>query len=178
MNIARLSILVGIVAVLAPVTFALPPQQLQQEDGSMPWLTYHDATYRFSIRYPSTYMILEESVPYENSMPQLIHRLRFQDKDILGASTAALEPPQFTLEVFKNPSGLTLQNWLEQNRMLPPNSEEQVASIAGISGLQVMRRELIAPGRFAFVAHDGHVYRMTLIGRYSDEMLKSFQFIN
>jgi hypothetical protein len=142
------------------------------------WLTYSDSEFRFSIKYPDIFAILDEPQQPEGNVPGLIHRVRFQDKSLLGADTADLEPPQFSIEVFTNSAGLVLQEWIQQNGMIPANSQVEDFPIAGQPGLMVTRMELIAPGQFVFIGNNGLVFRLTPLGLYSEEMLKSFQFTN
>jgi hypothetical protein len=164
-----------------------------QEPGSLPegesgeppvgadnvnWLTYADSEFRFSIKYPDIFVILDEPKQPEGNVPELIHRVRFQDKSLLGVDTAALEPPQFSIEVFSNSAGLSLQEWLQQREMIPTNSQVEDFLIAGQPGLIVTRMELIAPGQFVFIEDKGLVFRLTPLGSYSEEMLRSFQFTN
>lgn len=142
------------------------------------WLTYSDSDFRFSIKYPDIFAILDEPKRPEGDVPELIHRVRFQDKSLLGADTAALEPPQFSIEVFSNSARLPLQEWLQQSGMIPTNSQVEDFPIAGKPGLRVTRMELIAPGQFVFMEDNGLVFRLTPLSSYSEEMLKSFQFTN
>jgi hypothetical protein len=141
----------------------------------MDWRTYHDTAFGFSILYPSTYTLLTEPATYANTAPPLLHRVRFQEQDLVRSAIAALEPARFSIEVFANPTALPLLPWLEHNGMLPPHSDLQPFPIAERAGIRVLRRELVAPGQFIFVDNNRWVYRLTPLGPYADAMLRSFR---
>jgi hypothetical protein len=149
-----------------------------QEQVVMNWLTYSSTAFGFTIKYPPTYAVFEERPLDKGNAPEPVCRVYFQNKTVLRSETAALEPPQFSIEVFELPAEVPYQDWVQQNKMIPLNSTVEVFPIAGRSGLRVSRKEFIAPGQFVFVADGGWIFRFTLLGEHSPAMLTSLRFSN
>jgi hypothetical protein len=54
-------------------------------------------------------------------------------------------------------------------------AERQVYSLGDLTGLRVYFNRLSAPNEFYYFTSHGYVYKLTPLGKYSDEMLQSFQ---
>lgn len=150
-----------------------PSGQTLEKDASLAvnWLTYQDPTYQFSIDYPDAYIILpeEDLPPGSDSGP--LKKVRFLDRELAGGATADLEIPNFMIEVYDLGS-LSLENYLELNL---ERGEREAINIGSLSGYRVYLNQMIAPSEFYYFADHGHVYKLTPMGKYSQEMLESFQ---
>jgi hypothetical protein len=138
------------------------------------WLTYRDERFGFSFQYPDSYVVLEEKEPLSQIHPNLVHRVRLLEKQLAESETASLQPPNFSVEVFSNPSGLSLRQWIESQAAL--QGEQTDETIGGAQCVRVTLTTLMAPNEFHFCAHGGYVYRLIALSPYQDEMLASFRF--
>ncbi|MGB5844233.1 MAG: hypothetical protein WBD62_00200 [Anaerolineales bacterium] len=135
------------------------------------WLSYQDQTYRFSIDYPESYMILPEEGLSLGSEPGLLMNVRFLDQQLASGDTADLEIPDFTIEIF-DLGNQTLETFLEDNL---ERGERERYKLGDLSGFRVYLNQMIAPNEFYYFAEYGFVYKLTPLGMYSQEMLDSFQ---
>ena len=150
------------------------PNDLVADEGEIEpveWLTYQDQTFLFSIEYPDTYTILPENIQLEETDPLMVHRVRFQDIALATGDTASFEIPKFTIEIFEL-GDLTLDAFLDN---YAAGAERQVYSQGDLTGLRVYFNRLSAPNEFYYFSSHGYVYKLTPLGKYSDEMLHSFQ---
>lgn len=139
------------------------------------WRMYVDAAYGFSISYPDSYVILEEKPElFKTIYPSLVQRVRFLDKDLAHGDTADLEPPQFSIEVYENPSPIPLTEWLGSNDV-PTGTREDV-TVDTVSCTQITKLILMAPNQFIYCAFKNNIYKFTPLGPFSQDMLKSFKF--
>jgi hypothetical protein len=141
------------------------------------WLTYVDEPYKFSIQYPDSFVILPEiDLLSENVSPGLVHQVRFQTRQLAEADTAALELPQFIVEVFKYSGQNTLDGFIKS--LMPfPNMTIEPYTIGKLTGVRVSTNRMLAPNMFYFFSGNGVVYKLTPIGQYSPEMLQSFAIL-
>jgi hypothetical protein len=138
------------------------------------WLTYVDGQFGFSISYPDTYVILPESAQLpQGGAPGLVHRVRFLDGHLAKSETANLQPPDFKIELFENPAGTPLRAWVDANA---PGGSIKEVKLKDVSCLEVTMTTLMAPNEFIFCAWNTHIYRLTPLGAYSEQMLGSFKF--
>ncbi|HEX6291779.1 MAG TPA: hypothetical protein VFZ66_21515 [Herpetosiphonaceae bacterium] len=157
------------------VPAAAPPGQ-QGAPNAAPaqpasWLTYSSAQFNFSIDYPDVYVVAEGGDLPQN-IPHLIQRVRFMDKALAASPTANLQPPQFMIDVFENTDALVLEDWIAANERRGTPTEADVGNLRGyLVALQTMQ----APNQFYFVSHGQYVYRLTPLGHFSAEMLRSFK---
>jgi hypothetical protein len=135
------------------------------------WLTYNDQTSPFTINYPDTYTLLSAGTQSQPSGPRLLQQVRFLDRQLAQGSTADLEIPNFTIEIFdiENHSLETfLDTYFEQG-------VRQSFNLGSLKGIRVYFNQLIAPNEFYYFADQGLVFKLTPLGEYSQEMLDSFQ---
>ena len=150
------------------------PSELVADEGEIKpvdWLTYQDQTFLFSIEYPDTYTILPENIHLEETDPLTTHRVRFQDIALATGDTASFEIPKFTIEIFEL-GDLTLDAFLDT---YAAGAEREVYTQGDLTGLRVYFNRLSAPNEFYYFTSHGYVYKLTPLGKYSDEMLQSFQ---
>jgi hypothetical protein len=152
---------------------AIPESPAEQPAQPTDWLRYTDQQFGFSITYPNTYVLLDAATA-SAAAANPVHRVWFQDKTIASGATAALEPPAFAVDVFANPDGLALAQWLDANE--PHRDATRTAVTVGDTpGYKVALTSYVAPGQFYYVAAGNAVYRLTPLGQYGEEMLKSFR---
>lgn len=152
---------------------AIPDSPAEQSAPPADWTRYTDQQFGFSIAYPNTYMILNAATTSATA-PNLVHQVWFQDKTIASGATAALEPPAFAVEVFANADALTLAQWLDANE--PHGDATRTAvTVGNTPGYKIALTTYVAPGQFYYVAAGKAVYRLTPLGQYGEEMLKSFR---
>jgi hypothetical protein len=137
------------------------------------WSRYTDQQFGFSIAYPNTYVI-SNAAATSVAAPNLVHQIWFQDKAIASGATAALEPPAFAVDVFANDDALALAQWLDANDPYGDATRTAV-TVGNTPGYKVALTSYIAPGQFYYVAAGKAVYRLTPLGQYGEEMLKSFR---
>jgi hypothetical protein len=150
------------------------PSELIADEGEIKpvdWLTYQDQAFLFSIDYPDTYTILPVDLGLEDKDPILIHRVRFQDKVLATGDTASFEIPKFTIEIFEL-DDQTLDAFLDN---YAAGAEREVYTQGDLTGFRVFFNRLSAPNEFYYFSSHGYVYKLTPLGKYSDEMLHSFQ---
>ncbi|MGQ9667605.1 MAG: hypothetical protein ACUVWB_09855 [Anaerolineae bacterium] len=138
------------------------------------WRTYRDERFGFSFLYPDLYVIMEESQPLSQIHPNLVHRVRLLEHQLAQSETAALQPANFSVEVFSNPSALPLAKWLDDN--VPQQGERTEERIGGTQCIRLTLMTLMAPNEFHYCAHAGYIYRIITLTPYEEEMLGSFQF--
>ncbi len=138
------------------------------------WLTYRDARFGFSFQYPNSYVLLEEAEPLNQIHPHLVHRVRLLEKQLAESETAGLQPPNFSVEVFDNPAGLSLPQWIEDQAGM--QGEQTRESIGGAECVRVTLTTLMAPNEFHYCAHSTYIYRLIAMTPFAEQMLASFQF--
>jgi predicted small lipoprotein YifL len=137
------------------------------------WLTYLDPKFGFSISYPDAYVLLPEAELPKDGAPGLVHRVRFLNSDLAKSDTANLQPPDFSIALFENPSAIPLNTWVDANA--PKGSTEEI-KLNDVSCLKVTMTTLMAPNQFYFCAWNSYIYQFTPLGQYAEDMLKSFKF--
>ena len=150
-----------------------PSDLVADETGIKPvnWLTYRDEAFLFSIDYPDSYTILPEDLQLKETDPLTTHRVRFQDITLATGDTASFEIPKFTIEIFEL-GDLNLDAFLDH---YAAGAERQVYTQGDLTGLRVYFNRLSAPNEFYYFTSHGYVYKLTPLGKYSEEMLHSFQ---
>lgn len=139
------------------------------------WPTHTSERFGYSLRYPPGYVVLEDDLagPWAGQHGNVVHRVRVVADAPDGSDDAALQPPAFTVEVFRNTSGVALNEWLRSD---PAGEGARITAtpVADRSGYLVELDRYIAPGRFYYVASGDHVYRLTPLGEHSQDVLISF----
>ena len=150
-----------------------PSDLVADETGIKPvnWLTYRDEAFLFSIEYPDTYTILPETIKLEETDPLRAHRVRFQDIALATGDTASFEIPKFTIEIF-DLGDLNLDAFIDK---YAAGAERQVYTQGDLTGLRVYFNRLSAPNEFYYFSSHGYVYKLTPLGKYSEQMLHSFK---
>ena len=143
--------------------------------GDTGWRVYQDETYAFLIRYPPNYVIVQ---PKARTQPPPVAQVWFQDRGLSTSPTANLQPPQFAIEIYENPSRLNAEDWVNANSMLPPgaNFETSQADVGGLQGIRLSSSLMIAPNEFIYVTRNQFIYKITPLGSFSAQMLASFKF--
>jgi hypothetical protein len=101
---------------------------------------------------------------------------RFQDRQLAEGDTAALEQPQFTVEVFNYSAQAPLESFI--NSLLPfANMTIEPYTLGKLNGLRASTNRILAPNEFYFFTGNGLVYKLTPLGPYSAEMLQSFALL-
>jgi hypothetical protein len=140
------------------------------------WRTYTDKAYDFTIRYPKTFVILRELKSRKATTPQFRHRVRFQDKQLAKGQTAALEPPQFSIEVLDKELSLSLRDWLTAVVHIGAEDSVEPFHLDGVGdGLRVRSAMQLAPNEFYYFVRGKYVFKLTPLGQHSEEMLNSFR---
>jgi hypothetical protein len=139
------------------------------------WQRYSDKTYGFSIQYPGAYVILSERDDQADGGPERLHRVRFQDREVASWQTANLEPPKFTVEVFKR-GGASLRDWLQSLQWIASTDSVESFHVEGArEGLRVRNMQQLAPNEFYYVSTEKYVFRLTPLGEHGPGMLASFR---
>ena len=136
------------------------------------WIEYKDAQFGFSVSYPNTFVILEETEDLSAIDATMAGRVRFQTRALAKGDTAALELPQFEIEVYDNINSLSLGDYIDQYSEPGERAEYE---INGLKGFQVAIDHPLAPNVFYYFAHGDHVFKLIPLGQYSENILESFQ---
>lgn len=139
----------------------------------MQWTTYTDATFGFSFSYPDIYTILAERENLATIAPELIGRCRLLEPVLANSEFAELEPPKFSVEIYANPAGQSVQGWIQKHA---PGGDLERFSVDNKNCAQVTLHTLLAPNQFVFCDHGGKIYKFTPMGAKSQEILHSFKF--
>ena len=152
---------------------APPANALPQAVSPATWQVYRNETYKFSVNYPASYVVVPATA---QPQPAPAAQVWFQDAVLARSETAALQPPQFAVDVYALPAGQSLDQWLAT---LPQAGqwERQPVQVGGVQGVRLISPLLMAPNEFVYVAHGGYVYRLTLLGEFGPQMLASFAFV-
>jgi hypothetical protein len=97
--------------------------------------------------------------------------VRFLDRQLAKASTADLEIPNFTIEIF-DLENQSLESFLDAYF---EQGERQTINLGNLKGIRIYFDQLIAPNEFYYFANQDLVFKLTPLGEYNQEMLDSFQ---
>ena len=93
------------------------------------------------------------------------------------ATHAALEPPQFSVEVFAAPPG-PLRPWLEENGRIPKGAGVEVLEVPGVrEALRIRDPHMLAPNEFFWYATDRHAFLVVALGSEGEAMRKTFRLV-
>ncbi len=137
------------------------------------WTTYTDPHFGFSLSYPTNLTILGEPQTLSAISPDLALRLRFMDAVLAQGPSASQEIPDFSLEIFTNQSITPLSSWISGNM---PSGSQSGITVDGVQCTQVTTMTLQAPNQWVFCSRGNYIYKFTLVGQYSQQMLASFKF--
>jgi len=146
---------------------------LPKEAVPVNWTAYTDPNFGFSLQYPDTYTILEEPPNFTEISPTMIGRLRMLEPSLANSDFAELEPPKFSIEIYANDEGLSLNAWVDANL---PGGDKENFEIDGANCTKLTRQALLAPNQFIVCEYSGNMYKFTPLGLYSEEILASFKF--
>ena len=150
-----------------------PSYPAPQAAAPATWQVYRNDTYKFSVNYPDSYVVVPATA---QPQPAPLAQVWFQDAALARSETAALQPPQFAVDVYALPAGQSLDQWL-QTLPRADQFERQPVQVGGVEGARLVSPLLMAPNEFVVVAHGGYVYRITMLGEFGPQMLASFAFL-
>jgi len=150
-----------------------PNQAPPEPSRPVSWIVYTDEAYHFSISYPDFFTILPEYELSAAQMAGLVHRVRFQDKQLLNSEAGRREPAQFTIDVFQRGT-LPLEQWALS---FGGQGELQTVNIGNLVCIREQQNTLMAPNIFYYCASTEFWYRLTPLGMYSEDMLRSFKVL-
>ncbi len=146
---------------------------LPEEKVPVNWIAYADPNFGFSLRYPDIYTTLTEPQNFADVAPDLIGRFRLLEPSLAKSDFAELEPPKFSIEIYANDAGLSLNDWLDANL---PSGDKETVQIDGINCTKLTQQILLAPNQFIVCEYSGNIYKFTPLGLYSEDILASFKF--
>ncbi|HEY0375469.1 MAG TPA: hypothetical protein VGC87_00765 [Pyrinomonadaceae bacterium] len=140
------------------------------------WRMYEDKTYEFSIKYPRQFFVMPEKGAGSDDGSGRLHRVRFQDRKVASWQTADLEPPQFTIEVFKADGAASLKERLQSAQWVNEGDTVEPFEVEGArEGVRVRLMQQLAPNEFYYVATEKYLFRLTPLGPLGPDMLASFR---
>lgn len=153
------------------------PQKDQVTTVNQPegWSFYTEDTFHFSISYPSNYAAQQLAASAAGNVSP-VHAVSFRDKSVASSGTGVADLPAFSVEVFANGSGLSLDRWIDANDARP-NSTRTPVTLGNAPAVKVELSTYIAPGQFYYVAQGKYVYRITPVGPFADQLLQSFKLL-
>ncbi|HBL25865.1 MAG TPA: hypothetical protein DD490_03415 [Acidobacteria bacterium] len=170
------TVLAALLAACSPQTAGPAPVPPPGAATAAPegWTAYTDP-YGFTVSYPASLVLLPEPEPLPALRPPLLHRVRFLDRQLAAGDTAALEPPQFSVEVFAAPSG-PLRPWLEDNGRLSNGSGVEILEVPGAhEALRIRDPQMLAPNEFFWVAAGPNAFLIVALGPEGEAMRKTFR---
>jgi hypothetical protein len=172
-SVGRRAVVAWLLLMCVVAAAAVPPAAWAQEKG---WRVYRNDVYGFSVGYPRAYVILRERKGSWEGSPQPLARVRFQERRRASGQFADLEPPQFSVEVFDNPRGESLREWLGSAGWVGERDGVEPAELEGArEGLRVRWAAQMAPNEFYFYRVGRHVFRLVPLGEHAPAMLDSFR---
>lgn len=140
---------------------------------AMQWINYKDPTFGYSLTYPDIYTTLKEPQTFNNIAPDLIGRFRLLEPSLAKSDFAEMEPPKFSIEIYSNTKGLALKDWVNSSYS---GEEMENVKVSGIDCIKISLKIQLAPNQFILCNHDNKIYKFTLAGNQSKEILDSFKF--
>ena len=139
-------------------------------DTLLNWHTYQDVEYGYTIKYPDIYILsgLHSTLGSES----LVRQVRILDRSIAQSDTADLEVAEITVEVYINSGNLTLKEWLDVHGEV---GDRNPVDIRNQRGIRLTLMTLAAPNEFFYFSSERYIYKITLLGQYSEQILQSFQ---
>jgi hypothetical protein len=154
---------------------ALPPSSTTAPED---WVVYTDASYPFTLSYPSASPVRQLSQEDLNRFtPVPLYALDFIDPALAGSDLAHMSPPLFSVRIYANPSHLPLEAWLAASGP-PVSGNMEPYQGKHIKGIKVVSSTFIAPGMWIYVAHQGAIYQLTPLGQDGEQMLDTFAFLD
>jgi hypothetical protein len=139
------------------------------------WLTYANAQYGFTLRYPPTLATVQLKSDFR---PVPVIRLGFFERTMINSPILDREIPRLGIDVYDNASRASLDSWLEASGLLGTvvGLVRDQIELGGVPGIRLAARAQLFPNVFYFVARGPFVYRFTPVGADSDEMLATVRF--
>lgn len=176
--VVPLAFAVSVLAALEPPparpVAAGPAPAVQPAQGVESWPVYRLDEYGVTLRHPPGVV----TVP-SGDRPALTARFRvwFQPSSIAESPLAAVAPPPLALDVFDNPAGESLDDWLGRSGAVPQvRFGRERAEVGGVPAVRVTGSLQLAPNVFYYVARGAFIYRFTPLGPLGDQMLASVSF--
>lgn len=158
----------------------VPPAEPSRPDTSMTegggWQIYRNQECTLTFRYPPTYVL---RVREDTSDPDQLLRIGLLSPHAVGSPLEDRFPPDFAVDVYYDPAGRSIEEWLIEKKGFSPDNPRyglSAVTIGGLPGLSVTYRIQLAPNTFYYVAREGYVYRFTPLGLHSRQILESVQF--
>jgi len=138
---------------------------------------YTSEEYRFTFDYPS------ELAPFElrgsaSAPPEPLFTVRVLAPEESAPEIRAYAIGRFSVDVVANPRKLAVRDWLDAYGW-PFGAAEggRPAEVGGLPALDVTTGRELAPNRFLYVSRGDVVLRIAPIGAESQDILRSFRFL-
>lgn len=141
--------------------------------GATTMNVHREAACGFEISYPGELVVLP--TPQGQFTPQPICTVAFQTAVLAQSDVAMIEPPQLTINVYANPNGQPLEEWLRAQSLIRARDEITPAPIGNLQGVRVASQRMMAPNVWWFAARGERIYRLTALGLLGEQMLPTFK---
>jgi hypothetical protein len=138
---------------------------------------YTSAEFRFTFDYPS------ELAPFElrgsaKAPPEPLFTVKVLTPEEAAPEIRAYAVGRFSVDVVANPRKLAVRDWLDAYGW-PFGAAEggRPAEVGGLPALDVTTGRELAPNRFLYVSRGDIVLRIAPIGAESQDILRSFRFL-
>ena len=140
-------------------------------------MSYVDSAHRFTIKYPNGFVVEHKDVskiaPFS---PKPLSSIFFMNPTMASGDLSGIEPPDLEIRVYEAKEGYSLEGWLDSvaSALVEREADTRPYKNGNVSGLQICRRTMIAPGCSVYVLGRGRVYQLTPSSVEGELMISTF----
>jgi hypothetical protein len=139
--------------------------------------TFSDSTYGFTLVHPADFVVFTATAEQlAQAMPAPVAGYRFMNPQTAASDIVELEPADLEVRIYAAPAGVSLEQWLMQNGLLPADGSVAPTpfQVGSVQGAEVCSSTMLAPGCFYFVLNGSWIYQLTPATTQGEGMLQTF----
>jgi uncharacterized protein YceK len=139
--------------------------------------TFSDSTYGFTLVHPADFVVFTATAEQlAQAVPTPVAGYRFMNPQTAASDIVDLEPADLEVRLYAAPAGVSLEQWLMQNGLLPADGSAPATpfQVGSVQGVEVCSSTMLAPGCFYFVLDGSWIYQLTPATPEGESMLQSF----
>lgn len=159
------------------------PEAVPLEEKSIDpttWPIYKDEALGFSIAHPPDYVIKPvDEAALAQLRPAPLAAVYFYSRQTAESDVAEIAPPEFSVRVYENASGRSLESWLAATGLASHKAGWVVEAYQGkhVSGVRASSPNYMAPGWSVYVASGKYIFQLTPLGLEAEAMLETFELL-